>query len=459
MSNIKSNMNINKISEIKRIGMENLLNNSNNSDNNNNNFNNNFNNNSNNNNNNNNNNSNNNIQGLPELYWLGLDVIEHIVTYITDPDDLDSLYESDPWLFKNVIPRCVTKLYKHPDITYYIYGDIFKKYPRLKSIRCDYRIENIEDLDALLVSSIENSCVRISSESQMYLLEIIDEMNLTGYLNNRAFRLEQYDPYEDVLEDVWIGRNKFCSDYGYFLPYLDIYKNNIVELLLDVSVWSNPDHTEVLATLPNLTKIYMLENGYYSYSSVELYSMLTINRNIEHIESLVSDYPYMVDPTDKWNEIEEFLSRFVRHDEYPNMKTLFLPIDLLDYIYINNSFPNLENIGMRYIHNVYVSNNKRDDLIEDIIEDIIDDVTDDFESYYKLLKGYNNVRIYLYIVFDDIESKQFINRNIELKPIISRRIGEFIESLGTKNNIIDVIDMENQEKCVIETVDDWLFNI
>ena len=80
------------------------------------------------------------------LYVLNTDVIAIIVEYLTDPRDIVSLWNSNKWLFCNIMSFVVKKFYIDPRCPVYVSLNIIDRFPRLKSIRCDVRVNTINNL-------------------------------------------------------------------------------------------------------------------------------------------------------------------------------------------------------------------------------------------------------------------------------------------------------------------------
>ena len=84
------------------------------------------------------------------LYFVGLDILEHITSFINDPHDLDNLSKTYPWLFKNIIPNNVKDIWVNPLDMIYFDLDVLIKYSNVKSARIDIKVTDMEDLILLL---------------------------------------------------------------------------------------------------------------------------------------------------------------------------------------------------------------------------------------------------------------------------------------------------------------------
>ena len=130
---------------------------------------------------------------MNELYILGMDVVAHIVSYINDPRDLKSLYVADPWLLKNILKRCVTKLYINPEDIIHVSPSVFNMCPKITSARCDIKFSSIPELKDFLDEyyDVSQICIRISSKNTNSMFTVLCDLIFSDYIeDNCCYRLE-----------------------------------------------------------------------------------------------------------------------------------------------------------------------------------------------------------------------------------------------------------------------------
>lgn len=386
-----------------------------------------------------------------DLYYLGLDIVAKIISYLQDPRDLEALYQVDPWLTKNIYKRCIKKLYIDPDQIIPIDYHILYKYPKLVSARCDIKINYKLELYDLLSKNIKELCIRIGSSNGPSLISTINTLISSNLLALYKYRLEKYNPTEQILENVWIGCGKLAVSNTAIFSYIMLYKNYITEILLDVSLWNDANALDILATIPNLKHITYIEFGYYPCNALELYSMLNVNVKIQSIDSLMCSFDYSIDPEKIWSEIDDLIL-LCTGQSYPNITTLYLPLSYEIYNdNINNIFPNLTNTGCRYIYDINMLDiiNTKDNTQDN--RNISNIFTNIWNNY---LKCFDHIKIFLYITVSDIEVRKIFNRDPEIKEEVSQYISNMIFRYSSK---IEVINTNYLNKSLIQTLDEWLF--
>ena len=382
------------------------------------------------------------------LYILGMDVLAHIVSYINDPRDLKSLYVVDPWLLKNILKRCVTTLYINPEDIIHVSPSVFNMCPKITSARCDIKFSSIPELKDFLDEyyDVSQICIRISSKNTNSMFTVLCDLIFSNYIeDNCCYRLERYNTNYKLLENIWIGKGKLCLSTVNIFSFIYLYNEYLTELMLDSAFWEYDEFLETIKTLPCLKTISYPEYGFYPASNLALYNMLTINDDIKTIKSIPTQYIYEIDNYIIWDEIDAFLISCVG-EVFPKLETLYLPIAYLGYErIIDEIFPNLKNIGFRYICE---------------IKDIDGEINLDENSitlfkwiYRKYFTKFKKIKVYLYLSFPNIKDRQIINRDPGLERIISLKISSFLKNYS--NNI----EVHNTycKKELIRTLDDWLF--
>jgi len=389
---------------------------------------------------------------MNKLYILGLDVVANIVKYITDPRDLKSLYKADPWLFVNIFKRCVTKIYIDPEDILSVSPTVFNMCPRITSARCVIKFSTIKELKRFLnkYPDLEEACIKLSSRHTNSMFNIICDLFHTDYIDDNCYRIERYNKHHKLFEDVWIGRGKLCLSTVNVFSYLYLCSDYVTEIMVDPSFWEYNDFLMMADNMVYLDTINYPEYGFYPASSIALYNMLTINDYVKAIKSVPTAYIYDIDDELIWDEIDDFIISCAG-EVFPCIETLYLPICYIGYQYlIEEFFPNLKNIGIRYVCQV-----KDIDIVDREIY-LPGDTILLFEHIYEnYLQRFEKIKVYLYLSFPNNDDRMIINRNPEYKVEISLNI---TSALNDYKRNIEVYNM-NCKTELIRTLDDWLFQI
>lgn len=378
----------------------------------------------------------------PSFYDLGPDVLAIIVSYLHDPRDLISLYNSDRWLFRHIMDWSVREIFTDPDTTIYLPPYVLERFTNLRSLRTDLRIEYMSDLLDIIYGypKIKELCLRISSQTGPPLLQIAAYI-MCGNIENTYYRLEQYNPNATCFDQVWMGGNKISHGPGSHLySFLILYRNYIESILTEGSSFCETEYVDILSEIPGLKSIYYTDCGYLPCSAEQLHLMLTINQSMKRIICVPCSYYYEIDHQIKFDEVDKFLSNLSEGDNiYDSISTLVLPIDPRDCIYLKSVFPNLDCIGIRFIHQVTSIGFQKPD----------------FSDINVLKEIYNNITIFVYIIFPTIEIRQEISRNPEIIPEIAISVCDMITDHCPSHH---VVNMTGDLLSLMLTRDNWLFN-
>lgn len=371
-----------------------------------------------------------------------LDIWSIIISYLRDPRDLMSLYNSNRWLFQNIMQKVVKYVYIDPIESIYIPDWVLSRLTNLRSIRCDIRVETLIELNNILkkCDSVEEICIRISTKKEYELLHIVSYLLCDEQLDKRYYRLEEYNFKRYATESIWIGKGKLSnSSISDRISLLILYRSKLKSLLTFNYHFSETTYIEILSLAYHLTDITYTDGGYHSCTSNQLYRMLTVNDNLKNLSYLPFGYDYETDRDTKFSNVDTFVLELHQNGQiYPNLLTLSIPISLTDISIIKNIFPNLLSIGFRYIHSVIAMGK----------QELNFNVSDLMYKQY-------NVTIYFYLSFDSIEIRQQLNRDIEAKSLISNQVCNILSERYPRAIIID---MENKLRPFILTKDNWLFN-
>lgn len=385
------------------------------------------------------------------LYDLGLDVIAIIVSYIRNPEDLQSLYDADPWLFKNIHPRYVEKLYVDPDTIQFIPVNILDKYPKLVSSRCDLRVESLADLRNVQTHPrLKEACVRLGSSNAPTLFNSIDRFMWNEDLVDKAFRFERWNPERSYLEHIWIGRGRIAGNPDIIFPYLVLYDEYITEIITDILSWMEPDYVDVLSTLESLTKIIYIDHGYNEYTTDIFITMLNLNDTITSIECVPCSYLYRVDLRKGWKQVDDMIVDIIyRGEQYPDIREILIPFSQKDICLLPRIFPTLTGFGVRIVLKISKVNNpfSSTHLFEEELKDF----------FKPLAEKYNKIKIFLVIKYKGDMRKE-VCRNPEMKAVISKEVSDKMFSLiSSFKTSVDIIDYEKDLPSDITYSDNWLF--
>jgi len=365
---------------------------------------------------------------------LNLDVIALIVEYITDIRDVISLWNTNKFLFHNVMRRYVKKIHISPSKNLFFPKTIIKRFPYLTSFRGDIRIENCEELTTISRTKVNEMCLRISSKEGPELLYSVSILMCYGYLKNRCFRLERWNKKTHRLDHVWIGKGKISHDsLVEFYPFLIIYRKYLEQILTYGDMMRDNTYIEILLNLPKLKKIYYMDFGYSLCTNTELTMMINLNENIETIEYIPASYIYEIDNTAKFFHVDKFISDvIISNNIYKNILEMIIPMGQYNINNLTTCFPNLKRVGIRYVH--MASNNN-----------------------ITLIKSINryNLTIFVYLVFDTEETKQENNRDPYNKFKVSNKICCEVRNIYPRANIVD---MSKNLPSIVLARDNWLFD-
>ena len=209
---------------------------------------------------------------------LNLDVIALIVEYITDIQDVISLWNTNKFLFHNVMRRYVKKIHISPSKKLFFPKTIIKRFHSLTYFRGDIRIENLKELTTVSRTKVNEMCLRISSKEGPKLLYAVSILMCYGYLKNRCFRLERWNKKTHRLDHVWVGKGKISHDsLVEFYPFLIIYRKYLEQILTCGDMMTDNTYIEILVNLPELKKIYYMDYGYSTCTDTQLSMMINLN--------------------------------------------------------------------------------------------------------------------------------------------------------------------------------------
>lgn len=380
------------------------------------------------------------------LYGLGPDIVSIILKdHLNDPRDLISLWNTDKWL-RWLIKESVKELYVSPEEEFILPLYMLDRFPKLKSLRCDVRIYESEDICYLELErpEIKNLCFHISSRDGPTILSTISYLMIDS-LKYKRYRMERWNYRNSTLDTVWIGEGKLChgANDDYFV-ILILYKNYIKELLTEGTLFDHDEYTEVVADLPYLEHIYYVDCGYLPCRKKNFKSMLLVSDYLKSIVCIPCDYYYRTNEKIKWKHIDKFVNGLV--DDYltysltyDNIERLVIPMDIRDVFLLDDVFPNLTSVGFRYVHSVQ----------------FMDEQYVNLTPIHHLQKRYEEITVFLYLEFKTAKIRQEINRNLDCMEIISRRVSDIIKMAFPR---IKVINMDMELPSLLVARDNWLFS-
>lgn len=410
---------------------------------------------------------------------LNYDVIESIVKYLKDPRDIISLYMVNKNLFKTALAKTIKSVeiesthrkYKNAYFTH----KLFKILPLLECVDVWININNLDDIKYIYKNYTNIKYVKFYfTDIDTSLEDISVYVRNIGLLNNTSCKLCKYLSYSNTETTIWIDNNKFSHNMYENSKYLNIHRNYLEHILIEgISVLSQ-DYVENIRRIPNLKEISYTECGYLPCTSLQLNRMINSNLFFEKLECIPCTYYYDTDLYPKIKEIDYFTYHLMNSNKiYNNIKTLSLPFYSYYIEDIADVFPNLEEIGVRYIyyvdasaiirnnnniHNNNNNNNNRvgNDLVDNNNIDIFLDVSEGSEmrTIMNLSKIYR-LNVYMYVIFNCVKAKQMVNRNADMKRKITMNLVGKIEYYLPNSKIYS--DFHNIFE-LGKTKDMWLLN-
>ena len=373
---------------------------------------------------------------------LNLDLWANIIQYLHDPRDIISLYNSNRCLFGYIIPLLVKKIYIDPSDTTYLPEWVLSRLPNLQSVRCDIRVENMLELETMIVNypNITELTIRVSSKIGRSMFNLIAYLMCDNHLSERSYRLEKYNTENKNIEDIWIGNGKLSHGYadGY-KSILILYRRYLKSLLSDAFYFNDAEYNDIVASMPHLTYLSYIDCGFHPCTSFQLQLMLISNDNLESLSFVPCDYIYEIDNTARFNHIDTFVVNLYNNDTiYDKIKTLSIPLSVNDISKLNNIFPNLTSVGLRYIQNITELGKY--------------DINFDLDIIYN---KYREITIFVYVVFDSVNIRQIINRDNKVKYDIYDKI---CTNLSLKYPRSNIINMNHDLPSLVLARDNWLFD-
>ena len=378
---------------------------------------------------------------------FNLDIWAIIISYLKDPRDIISLYNTNKYIFSYIIPKLVKEIYINPEITVYIPHWVIYKLNNLRSVHCDIRIKDMKELNNIIndFSNIKEMNIRISRKINRTLFNIATFLMCDDHLSIRSYRVEKYNHSNYSVEDIWIGKGKLSHGYTNEANLLLLlYRKEIKSLLTDAFYFDNLEYNRLVSIIPNLVELSYIDCGYRPCTSFQLQLMLISNSNLKELQFIPCDYIYKIDNKTKFEHIDMFVLNLYKNLDrnntvYDKITTLSIPMSVRDTINIKNIFPNLSSIGFRYVVSVSRINDYKFDITNlDIL-------------YFK----YDKITIYLYIVFETIEIRQYINRDNDIQQQIYKQVCNI---LSFRYNRAHIINMNSNLPSHILARDNWLFD-
>ena len=167
--------------------------------------------------------------------------------------------------------------------------------------------------------------------------------------------------------------------------------------------------------------------------------MLTINDRIESIMCVPCEYDYRIDNKIRFEQIDEFVQELINNNTiYPILTEIVIMFPHSYVPVLEDIFPNLTHIGVRYVH-----------LTKDITDQLLDLIW-----LNDLVGKYDHITLFLYVEFFTIKIRQKINRNPEIEDIILSNVYDMIKEEFPS---IKIIHMTKELPSLMLAQDNWLF--